>query len=308
MSGKPTVSVIIPTFNRPQLLLRAVNSVLKQTYSKFEIIIIDDCSDVDIQSKIEKLADDRIKYVRHSKRLGGASARNTGIQSASGEYIALLDDDDEWMSSKLEKQVDRLYNSPPGIGIIYCGYRAVFNGTTLYEVFPKLKGNLTDFALKKCPLGSPTPLIRKRCFNESGLLDKALPSCQDWDLWIRFSMKYDFDYIPEVLAIYHIYGDQISVNITNKIRARKRILEKYMPELEKRKEVLSWHLRRLGSLCCFSNRSNEGCKYLIDSIRVYPANVGSYAHLALFFISKALHKKVIERYGVKRAGNLMLFD
>ena len=98
----PKVTVIIPTFNRSHLIRRSVESVLNQTYKNFELIIVDDASTDDTVSSISRLEDDRIKIIRHKRNTGAPKARNSGISASMGEYIALLDDDDEWLPHKLE--------------------------------------------------------------------------------------------------------------------------------------------------------------------------------------------------------------
>ena len=104
----PTVSIIIPTYNRAHLIGRAIQSVLNQTYQNFEIIVVDDGSTDNTEEMIKEFQkhDKRIKYIRHEKNRGGAAARNTGIKVARGEYIAFQDSDDEWLPEKLEKQMD----------------------------------------------------------------------------------------------------------------------------------------------------------------------------------------------------------
>jgi len=102
----PTVSVIIPTYNRAHLVGRSIQSVINQTYQDFEIIVVDDGSTDNTEDIIKEFQkkDKRIKHIKHNKNKGGSAARNTGIRAARGEYIAFLDSDDEWMPTKLEKQ------------------------------------------------------------------------------------------------------------------------------------------------------------------------------------------------------------
>ena len=104
----PLVSVVIPTYNRGETLLRAIDSVLKQTYQNFEIIVVDDCSQENIAQLIRDLNDNRLIFQRHSNNRGGSAARNTGIEKARGEYIAFLDSDDVWLPQKLELQLQAI--------------------------------------------------------------------------------------------------------------------------------------------------------------------------------------------------------
>ncbi|RLF83553.1 glycosyl transferase, partial [Thermococci archaeon] len=105
--SRPTVSVIIPTYNRANLLKRAIASVLNQTFTDFELIVVDDASPDNTPEVVRSINDGRIRYVRLKKNSGGPVARNTGIRKARGRFIALLDDDDEWLPNRLELQIKK---------------------------------------------------------------------------------------------------------------------------------------------------------------------------------------------------------
>ncbi|MCK5344238.1 MAG: glycosyltransferase family 2 protein, partial [Candidatus Heimdallarchaeota archaeon] len=120
MNRKPIVSVILTTFNRAELLPRVIDSVLHQTFTGFELLIVDDFSQDQTSEIIRTFNDDRIKYVRHAENRGLSAARNTGIFHAIGEYIAFLDDDDEWIPTKIEKQVRHIQRLPESVGMVYC--------------------------------------------------------------------------------------------------------------------------------------------------------------------------------------------
>lgn len=124
MNKNPTVSVIIPTYNRAHLVGRAIQSVLNQTYKDFELIIVDDGSTDNTEDIIKKYQkkDERIKYIRRKKNKGGSVARNTGINAAIGEYIAFLDSDDEWLTEKLERQMKVFKSTSSEVGVVYSGF------------------------------------------------------------------------------------------------------------------------------------------------------------------------------------------
>lgn len=117
----PTVSVVVPTYNRARMLHRSVESVLAQTYQDFELIVVDDGSTDYTETVANSYEDDRLTYIRHEENHGASAARNTGIEYASGEYIAFLDSDDEWLPRKLERQVAELERRPPEWVAVYCG-------------------------------------------------------------------------------------------------------------------------------------------------------------------------------------------
>ena len=157
----PLVSVIIPTRNRVEMLCRAVNSVLSQTFDNLECIVVDDESHDNTEKVINSFEDDRLKYFRHEKNKGASAARNTGIRQSQGEFIAFLDDDDEWLDEKLEKQVNLLENLPSKYGMVYCWMDYYDNiGTIIHNHHPTLcsyplKGNLQKSPQSKCNLQMP---------------------------------------------------------------------------------------------------------------------------------------------------------
>ena len=116
----PLVSVIIPTHNRADLVPLAIQSVLQQTYTNLECIVVDDASTDNTEETVRTIIDERIIYLRHENNKHASAARNTGIKYARGEFIAFLDDDDEWLPTKLEKQVPFLLNLHEKVGMIYC--------------------------------------------------------------------------------------------------------------------------------------------------------------------------------------------
>ena len=123
----PTVSIILPTYNRAHTLRKAVDSILNQTYKDFELIVVDDGSTDDTYNLIKSINDYRIVYVKHEKNKGAAAARNTGIKLAKGKYIAFQDSDDEWYSHKLEKQMEIIENNKL-IDIVYSSFFLIKNG------------------------------------------------------------------------------------------------------------------------------------------------------------------------------------
>lgn len=186
-SEYPLVSVIIPTHKRAHLLRRAIKSVLSQTWQDYELIVVDDASGDGTPDVIASFHDRRIKYVRHEMNRGGPAARNTGIGMARGRYIALLDDDDEWHATKLEKQINAFKEAANGVGFIYSGFEVRDeNGEVVGTTLPAHRGNLHMNLLQRNMIGgSSVPLIKRECFDKVGFFDESLTSCQDWDMWMR---------------------------------------------------------------------------------------------------------------------------
>jgi glycosyltransferase involved in cell wall biosynthesis len=233
----PTVSVIIPTYNRAEILTRSVKSVLNQTFEDIEVIVVDDASEDHTGCVIGDLNDDRIKYVRHQENQHVSAARNTGIELAKGEYIAFLDDDDCWLPGKLEQQVSAIKNQPD-IGMVYCWMSYQRDGEELREYAPALRGDIFAETLVGQPIGNvSTLLVRSSVIEEVGGFDEGLARGNDGDFIRRVAKSYNIDYVPEVLVIYSVgHGaDRITTNdydgIRNAIRGERTKLNKFETDL-----------------------------------------------------------------------------
>lgn len=220
------VSVIIPAYNRAHLLDRAIKSVLNQTFQDFELIIVDDASTDSTELVVMSFGDKRIIYILHEIRKGASASRNTGIKASRGMYIAFLDSDDEWLPQKLEKQIKVFENGSDKLGLVYVGYSD--ENKPDEPIIPQYRGKILHYLLINNYVGSTTnPLIRKNCFDKAGYFDEDLPAANDWDIWIRISQHYDFEFIPEILASYHPQPDSISKNIEFIEKSRIIIFRKY---------------------------------------------------------------------------------
>jgi len=270
INNSPIVSVIIPTYNRTKLLERAVNSVLRQTYKELELIIVNDSSKDETEKVIKKYADDRIKYICHQKNLGGPAARNAGIRAAKGEYVALLDDDDEWFPEKLEKQVKHFSEVSNKVGLVYSGFEVIdMNGNVIHKTYPKFKGNLYMRLLERSMIGgSSVPLIKRACFEKVGLFDKSLKSCQDWDMWMRIAKYYEFDFVPEILTKIYSHFHQISSDYSRMIPGRTRMIEKHINAFQKYPDILIIHLKRMGKLHCINGTWKEAFYWFREALKV----------------------------------------
>ncbi len=307
--NSPLISIIIPTYNRAQLLKRAIESLLKQTYQGFEIIVVDDASTDSTAEVVTGFDDGRIRYLRHSRNQGPSAARNTGIKVAKGEYIAFLDDDDEYKESKIEKQLKKFYFASEDTGIIYCGIVNIKDGKIMYAYNPKDRFVNKNTCLLPHPIGWQliTGLIRRECFEKVGLFDETLVQREDRDMIIRLSAQYRFDFVPEFLYIRHIHGSQMITDLKGRIKGRELLIKKHMNEFLKNPYALSWQYRLLGSLCCVDGQTLRARRYFRESIRIWPFNLGSYIHMLLSFLSESLHKRIIERIGFKKAGDKFLY-
>ena len=210
----PKVTVVIPTFNRAQLVTHAIDSVLAQTFQDFELIVVDDRSTDNTAEILRSKYGERITLVSSEVKFLPI-ARNTGIKLAKGEYIALLDDDDYWYPTKLEKQVALLESSSPAIGLIYCSNDVIVDGKVSNEKYiASQRGNVfKTLLLENVITGSASAaLVRKECFDKVGYFDPILQGAEDRDMWIRIARDYEVDFVPEVLVSIRHIGSSVKAS------------------------------------------------------------------------------------------------
>jgi glycosyltransferase involved in cell wall biosynthesis len=283
----PNVSVIIPTYNRSDHLRAAILSVLGQTYQDFEVIVVDDASTDDTADMVRNIRDPRVRYVRHSTNRREAETRNTGVRSAIGEYIAFLDDDDEWLPQKLQREVELLEKSPAEVGGVYTGCLNVdrSSGRVRGRVVPTKRGNILEDMAVKNWVGTPsTVLFRRECFARVGLFDESIAFGVDYDMWIRIAAAYRIEYISEPLVKYYIQGDRLTTNHELVIRGLENQLIKYRGLFCKSREGLSRRYRIIGTLYCYNGDLKKGRRSLLKAIRTNPFELRQYFHLCTSFL------------------------
>lgn len=241
------VSVIIPTFNRANLILRALDSVLSQSFRDFDIRIIDDGGSDDTESLVHQRAaefsDVEIHY-KHTPNRGVAAARNFGIGISSGRWIALLDSDDEWLPDKLEKQLAFLRKNPE-ISLIHSGEMWIRNGVRVNapKSYQKYGGDVFEKSLPVCMIGPSTAMFSRDLFESVGGFDENFPVCEDYDFWLRATSLYETGFIDEPLTVkYGGHEDQLSkAHVAMdywRIRSMCRILSIRSLTPERRKAIL----------------------------------------------------------------------
>lgn len=268
--GNPTVSVIIPTYNRQYLVQRAINSVLGQTYENFELLVVDDGSSDDTPRIVQGYEDERIKFFRHEHNKGACTARNTALERARGDYIAILGSDDIWLPDKLEKQLEAFAEAASEVGVIYTGMIKWHKSQKATELFlPKKSGDLYEEFLTGNVLGpaESTALIKSECFEEVGYYDSSLPSRQDLDMWIRISRLFKFDYVSECLARIMYHQKTISKNLDAKIEGRRRLFEKLKGDLSAKPEKKALYNYGTGIYYLRNGQINKGRQCLYNSLK-----------------------------------------
>lgn len=194
------VSVIIPTYNRGWTLKEAVESVLAQDFQDFELIIVDDGSTDNTQDVLDAYRS-KIILLKQKNR-GASAARNMGIASASGRYIAFLDSDDLWMPKKLSAQIDFFKENRDAL-ICQTGEIWIRNGVRVNpkKKHRKVSGMIFDQSLSLCLVSPSAVMLERSLFDKTGVFDESLPICEDYDLWLRVSCRYPVYVIDLPLVI-----------------------------------------------------------------------------------------------------------
>ena len=225
------ISVVIPTYNRYSVLKGALESVFAQTYSPFEVIVVDDGSSDETSQIIQDFP--TIKYF-YQKNAGVSSARNLGIQKVTSEWIAFLDSDDEWHESKLQEQVN-FHKQNPEILMSYTDEKWIRNGNEVRvpKKFTKVGGAIFEECLSHCIIAPSATLIHKKLLNVVGVFDETLEVCEDYDLWLRVASAYKIGLVnKKLITKYGGDADQLSMKHWGMDRFRVQALEKLLEHKE----------------------------------------------------------------------------
>jgi glycosyltransferase involved in cell wall biosynthesis len=286
----PKVSVIIPTYKRTTFLLSAIESVLRQTYQNFEIIVVDDASGVDVQAIVNSCQDGRILMMRHEVNKGEAEGRNTGILNSRGEYIAFLDDDDEWLPNKLALQVAILENSLQKVGGIYTGYFAInfYEQRVLFVKIPSKRGDLYGDLILSNVIGTPsTVIIRRACIEKVGLFDNSVHYGVDCDFYLRVARHFHFDYLEEPLVKYHVHDERMTNNPEIVLKGLEAMSRKYAKErgFLFNRTITSSRLLSVGILFLSTGNVKKAKLVFLKSILLNPFEWKSYYSLVISILS-----------------------
>ncbi|NBI29329.1 glycosyltransferase family 2 protein [Chengkuizengella marina] len=228
------VSIVIPTYKRADLLERLLKSIEQQVYKYYEVIIIDDNSpnSQEYNNLIQKYSQkiNNLTYIRNSKNKGAPYSRNQGILKSKYELIALVDDDDEWLPTKLQEQVKLFSNCGPEVGIVYTWTDAINDkGELVHEFRSTIHGNAIRQMLKGCFIPSPSVMVKKDAIIKSKLFDESFPSCQDWDMWTRIlNNGYSCEVVKSVQTIYHKHTRESIGSSKNARNGYKKFYKKHL--------------------------------------------------------------------------------
>ena len=277
---EPLVSAVIPTYNRTDRLVRAVESVLNQTYDNIELLVVDDHSERPATDVLADLPTDRVaafRCIRHDENQGGGGARNTGIEAATGKFVAFLDDDDRWHEEKITRQVEALSRADEGVGVIYTG-RTEMGESVRTDVIPSpMSEDATRSLLCENVVGSTSVvMVRAECIDRAGPFDERFPSWQELEWYVRLSRHCDFKLVPRALVYYDTTGDDRITDDFDKIRGGYDLfVEKHEPLAAEygplfRRKMLGWAAFRAGENAIANGRLWEGRSYVFKAMRHFP--------------------------------------
>jgi glycosyltransferase involved in cell wall biosynthesis len=227
----PKISVIIPTYNRLPMLKEAVDSVLAQDFEDFELIVVDDGSTDGTYEAIKEYGG-RVKVLQNPQNRGVSAARNKGILHAKGKYLAFLDSDDLWVKGKLNIQATFMDDNPQ-YPLCYTDEIWIRKGKRVNPMMKhaKYSGWILEKCLPLCTISPSSAMMRKTLFKRVGLFDEALPVCEDYDFWLRVSVRFPIFFIDKKLIIKRGgHPDQLSQRSWGNDRYRVIALEKLLSE------------------------------------------------------------------------------
>jgi glycosyltransferase involved in cell wall biosynthesis len=235
------VSVVMPAYNRSYLLSRTLDSVLRQTLKPHEVLVVDDHSTENLR---EVLGNHKVRLIP-SVGKGVSAARNTGVRAATGDWIAFLDSDDEWMPEKLKKQMDYLSQNPH-LDFIHTNESWIRNGKMIPQLAKHQKSGGRIFAkcTEQCVIAASSVLAKKEFLIQMGLFDESFIVCEDFDFWLRIAAKNEIGFLQETLTIKHGgHAEQLSLQHHSMDLWRVRALAKHLNESELLpEEVAALHL------------------------------------------------------------------
>lgn len=290
---KPLISIIVPIYNRPDMVAEVLATVQKQTWKKWELIFIDDASQDTTWQVIQNIAseDSRVRPISRKQNGGVAAARNTGIQQAQGKYLAFLDSDDRWFPEKLEQQV-KVFELSSNVGMVYSGVRIRGRYGMVRDRAASVQGNVAQKAMWSNFAGSPSRvMISRKAIDAVGFFDEQLPSLEDRDMWFRIAKHYLVGIVPSPLVEYYESTDSISSDTGKKVSAYEAFARKHGLDLNAKNFGGSQWLR-IGHKLCYYGAIKEGRKTMFDALIKDPVHPRYWFLLTLSFFGAKIYYKI----------------
>ncbi len=286
------ISIITPTYNREAFLPAAIESVLAQSYKEFELIIVDDGSTDNSRELINTYAekDSRVKYL-YQENQRQSVARNYALSVAKGDFICFLDSDNYWPSDKLEKSI-KAFEVYPDADIVYGDCITIDEqGNELHRHnMRRYSGRIAALLLKDNFISMNTTMTRRKCFNEMGGMSGKRRVADDYDLWLKFSARYRFQYIPEFLAYYRVMENQISSNKKLRFETNEKIILDFLAEYpdavskqERDAGLSAFYIRKARHYA--SSDKTEAYAAIRSALVIKPLSIGAWRALVKVVLS-----------------------
>lgn len=300
-SSSPLVTVVITTYNRPNCLRRAVETVSKQDYEPIELVVVDDCSR---EPAVDTLSDispevSSFKLHRHATNKGANAARNTGIEAATGSFVAFLDDDDRWEPDKLSKQVAAFREADDDVGLVYTGRKIMDGAEVVDTVLPEpVDTDMTKVLLCRNPIGTQSTVMVRSGVAKQVPFDEKIPRWADLEWFVSVSTVCKLAVVREPLVIYtRDANNRISDDYTKLRESYRRFRAKYSDLageygwLFKRK-MHGYTAFRAGRASINDRNYSEARRYLLKALWAYPFEPEFYPYAAAASGGRATHQTV----------------
>lgn len=287
----PSVSIVLPTYNRAHIISKAIDSVLNQTYCDFELIIVDDCSTDNTKSLIDNYEDERIHYVRCPENMGAAGARNFGATFSNAPYLAFQDSDTVWTKEKLEKQLEYLYKNPT-FSLCFHPYYQIEHDKKKIEPNPDSLNTLSPhifFDLLTSPMiGTPTILMKTDVFRSVCGFLATLKSHEDYEFSLRVAKDFKIGFLKEPMLYSYHPDEGINFNYHEILRTNFYILNLYHDIIAQNPPIEN---RQLERLFYYTILGNEG-QYFFDELAQYALATG---HKNLYYDYEKTYNNIREQ-------------
>jgi glycosyltransferase involved in cell wall biosynthesis len=298
-SSSPLVTVIITTYNRPAFLRRAVETVAVQEHDPIELVVVDDCSETPAADVLDGVRPSVASFeiVRHDENRGVNAARNTGIEAASGEYIAFLDDDDRWEPEKLSRQLERFDRADDTVGFVYTG-RKVVDGDSVHKVWlpEEPDEDVTKALLRRNVVGTQSSVMVRADIAKETPFDEAMPRWADLEWYVAVSRKCEFAAVREPLVVYdRSANNRISDDYETLEEGYRLFVEKYRdlaaeygPLFERK--MLAWAAFRVGNASLNARYYDAARRYFLTALARYPFERQFYVYAAATLGGRSTHR------------------
>jgi len=231
-NNQPFVTVVIPAYNAEATIRETINSVLNQTLNNFELFVIDDGSTDATRAIVAEFADPRVHGFSFD-HAGPSSARNRGIERASGEFVAFLDADDLWLPDKLLDQTKILLQQPK-TALVYSWTDCIDEGGRFlrHGSHVRAEGKVYEQLLSRNFIDNGSaPMVRRCAFEEVGPFDENYRAGEDWDMWLRLAHRYPFSFVPSVQVLYRVHGNSLVSKVEQQLECVIAVLHKGLERL-----------------------------------------------------------------------------